>query len=453
MTSPGGARESALRALIKIDEGSVYAGQARNRVLRFYNLPIQERAFCTKLIFGVTKYKKAIDYVLGAFSSRPVQNMDPIVKNTLRLGVYQILYMREIPDYAAVNESVTLVKSLGHPGKAKFVNAVLRSVSRKTDAIIFPDPSRDWVSHIAVKYSHPEWLVSRWIKRFGPEGTINLCLENNKEARIVVRTNTLKITREDLIKELDQQGFGPYPSNLVDEGIELRNAGGLFNTGLYLEGFFFVQGTASMLVSHVLSPEPGDEILDLTAAPGSKTTHIAELIGDKGRIVACDMHEHRLALIKDNAERLGLSSVEFIRCDSRRLPKDIKATKFDKVLLDAPCSGTGVLRKKADLRWRRIKNDINHIVTLQTGLLESAANQVKPGGILVYSTCSIEPEENEVLISDFLSRHPEFSYDYSQPFLPSGFKKAFQEQGRPYVITYPHIHGTDGFFIARLKHC
>jgi len=451
MVSPESAREAALRALIEIDEKDSYAQPARDRILDSGGLAMRDRAFCTELIFGVTKHRKTIDYIIETFSTRPVLKMDPVTRNTLRLGVYQISYLERIPKHAAVSESVALAKKYAHIGSAGFVNAVLRSFLRKPDAIRFPDPARDPVSYISLKYSHPEWLVSRWIKRFGEEETKELCLANNEEAPVTLRTNTLKTTRDALIWELGSGGFEAHPSHLVDEGIELRNTGDLFGHELYSKGMFFAQDIASMLVSYVLSPEPNERVLDVAAAPGGKTTHIAQLMGDRGHIMACDVHDHRLELIRENLKRLGISSVKPILSDSRHLPDDIKAIEFDRVLLDAPCSGTGILRRRADLRWQRTEEDLEHLVKLQKELLQAAAGQVKPGGVLVYSTCSIEPEENSELISDFLSEHREFSADYGMPYLPAGFKTAFQDQGKPYVNTYPHIHRIDGFFIARLR--
>jgi len=209
--------------------------------------------------------------------------------------------------------------------------------------------------------------------------------------------------------------------------------------------------SASMLVGYALSPEPNEHILDVAAAPGGKSTHIAQLMRDTGQIVACDVYDHRVDLLKSNLQRLGISSVKPILSDSRDLPDDIKAIEFDRVLVDAPCSGTGVLRRRADLRWKRTEEDLKHLVTLEKELLEAAACQVTPGGVLVYSTCSIEPEENRELIREFLSEHPEFSEEHVKPYLPNGFKTEFQEQGKPYVNTYPHTHGIDGFFIARLR--
>ncbi len=450
MASPESARESALRALIEIDEKDSYARQARNRILDSGDLALRDRAFCTELILGVTKHRKTIDHIIETFSTRPVRKMDPVTRNTLRLGVYQISYLERIPKHAAVSESVALAKKYAHIGSAGFVNAVLRSFLRKPDAIRFPDPVYDEVSYISLKYSHPEWLVSRWIKRFGDEETIRLCQANNEEAPLTVRTNTLKTTRDALVKELGLGGFEAHPSHLVDEGIEVRNTGNLFGHELYLKGMFFAQDIASMLVAHALAPEPNECVLDVAAAPGGKTTHIAQLMEDRGKIIACDAYDHRLEFIKSNLERLGISSVRPVLCDSRNLPEDIKAIEFDKVLLDAPCSGTGVLRRRADLRWQRTEEDLERLVVLQRELLESAAHQVKSGGVLVFSTCSIEPEENSELISDFVSEHPEFSVENVQPYLPVGFKTAFQEQGKPYVNTYPHIHRIDGFFIARL---
>jgi 16S rRNA (cytosine967-C5)-methyltransferase len=450
MAGPESAREAALRALVEIDKRNAYARQARDRILDNVDLAMRDRAFCTQLIFGVTKHRKTIDHIIETFSTRPVRKMDPVTRNTLRLGVYQVAYLEQIPRHAAVYECVALTKKYAHIGSAGFVNAVLRSVLGNPDAIRFPDFAEDPVSHISLKHSHPEWLVSRWIRSFGREETARLCQANNEEPSVTIRTNTLKITRDALILKLDHEGFGAVPSHLVDEGIVLQNTGCLFSHALYSSGMFIAQDIASMLVSHVLSPKPNEYVMDLAAAPGGKTTHIAQLMGDRGQIIACDVHEHRLALIRENLQRLGIISVKPMLCDSRRLPDDISAMKFDKVLLDAPCSGTGVLRRRADLRWQRTNEDLKDLVALQRELLESAARLVKPDGVLVYSTCSIEPEENSELISDFLSEHPEFSEEYAQPYLPAGFRMEFPEQGKPFVNTYPHTHGIDGFFIARL---
>lgn len=450
MAGPDSAREAALRALVEIDEKKAYAQQARDRTLENGDLALRDRAFCTQLVFGVTKHRKTIDHIISTFSTRSVQRMDPVTRNALRLGVYQVCYLEQIPRHAAVYECVALAKKYAHAGSAGLVNAVLRSVLRNPGAIRFPDYAEDPVSHISLKYSHPKWLVSKWIRRFGREETARLCQANNEEPPVTIRTNTLKITRDALILELNHEGFDAVPSHLVDEGIVLQNAGDLFSHELYSRGMFIAQDTASMLVSYVLSPEPNEYVMDLAAAPGGKTTHIAQLMGDTGQVIACDVHEHRLALIRENLQRLGITSVKPILCDSRRLPDDIQAMKFDRVLLDAPCSGTGVLRRRADLRWQRTDEDLKDLVALQREILESAARLVKPGGVLIYSTCSIEPEENSELISGFLSKHLEFSADYAEPYLPAGFRAAFPNQGKPFIITYPHTHGTDGFFIARL---
>ncbi|NLB74223.1 MAG: 16S rRNA (cytosine(967)-C(5))-methyltransferase RsmB [Firmicutes bacterium] len=452
MAGPESAREAALLALMEIDRKNAYARQARDRILHSGDLAMRDRAFCTQLIFGVTKHRKTVDHIIDTFSTRRVRKMDPVTRNTLRLGIYQIHYLDEIPKHAVVYECVALARKHAHPGSAGFVNAVLRSALRNPGAIRFPDFAKDPVSYISLKHSHPEWLVSRWIKRLGPEETERLCQANNEEPPLTIRTNTLKIARWDLILRLGHEGFEAIPSHLVDEAIEIRNTGDLFSHELHLGGMFMAQDIASMLVSYVLSPEPNENVMDLAAAPGGKATHIAQLMGDTGQVIACDVHEHRLDLIRQNLQHLAITSVMPILCDSRRLPDDIRTMKFDKVLLDAPCSGTGVLRRRADLRWQRTDEDLRGLVALQRELLESAACLVKPGGALVYSTCSIEPEENAELISRFLSEHPEFSKDRAEPYLPAGFRTAFPEQGKPFVNTYPHIHEIDGFFIARLIH-
>jgi 16S rRNA (cytosine967-C5)-methyltransferase len=260
--------------------------------------------------------------------------MDPLTRNTLRLGVYQVCYLKQVPSHAAVYECVALAKKYAHTGSAGFVNAVLRSLLRNPDAIRFPDCALAPVSYISLKHSHPEWLVSRWIRRFGPEETERLCQVNNEEPPVTIRTNTLKITRDALVSKLGNEGFKAVPSDLVDEAIEIGNTGDLFSHEPYSSGMFIAQDIASMLVSYVLSPKPNEHVMDLAAAPGGKTTHIAQLMGDRGQIIACDVHEHRLALISENLQRLGILSVKPMLCDSRRLPDDIGAREFDKVLLD-----------------------------------------------------------------------------------------------------------------------
>ncbi|HHY33520.1 MAG TPA: 16S rRNA (cytosine(967)-C(5))-methyltransferase RsmB [Firmicutes bacterium] len=448
-----GARGAALRALIEIDENAAYATAARDRALGLVKLSERDRALATELVYGVTKMRKALDHMIAAFAARPPERMDAVVRNALRLGAYQILYLQRIPAPVAVSESVKAARALGHAGAASFVNAVLRALVRDPERAALPDAATSPVDHLAVKYSHPEWMVSRWLARFGFDTTSRLCAANNENPPVTIRVNTLKTSRTRLIADLSESGLEVCPSPYVPEAIEVRDGAGLFAHRAFSNGEFFMQDSSSMLVSHVLAPAPGERVLDIAAAPGGKTTHAAELMGDRGEILAVDVHEHRVRLLRQNAERLGIRCITTLVCDATRLASSdarIAQRLFDRALVDPPCTGTGVLRRRPDLRWRRKPEDIADLVSKQENLLAAAAALVKPGGVVVYSTCSIEPEENREVVRRFLETHADFSVDSAKDYLPSGFLHAFPDQGSPYVETFPHIHSMDGFFIARL---
>ncbi len=445
-----GAREAALLALLEMEERGAYAAIARDRALGGLGLPERDRAFATELIFGVTRHRRTLDYVIDAFTSRPTAHMDPVARNSLRLGAYQILHLERVPARAAVNESVELARRFGHEGTASFVNGVLRSMLRDPGRVRFPDSSTDPVAHIALKHSHPDWMVARWLSRFGLADTTRLCEANNERPPLTLRVNTLKTTVAQAIRSLSGAGISSRPSPHVPEAVEVTDSVDITHHPCYRDGAFFIQDSASMLVAYALDPRPGDAVVDLAAAPGGKATHIAERMLDRGLVVAVDLHEHRKRLIDENASRLGLRSVRAVRADATRLPPDLGRAIFDRALIDAPCSGTGVLRRRPDLRWHRQVEDLEGLVELQLAILSSGASLVKPGGVIVYSTCSIEPEENASVIRKFLEARKEFEIEPARPYLPSGFSAAFEDQGLPFVETLPHVHGMDGFFIARL---
>ncbi|MGE5586493.1 MAG: 16S rRNA (cytosine(967)-C(5))-methyltransferase RsmB [Bacillota bacterium] len=458
MNTAGSARGAALRALIDIDEKGAFATVARDRALGRARLPERDRALMTELVYGVTKTRKTLDHVIGTFAARPTGKMDPVVRVALRLGAYQILYLTHIPAPVAVNESVELARAFGHAGAAAFVNAVLRALVREPGKVAFPDAVAQPVDHIAQRYSHPAWMVSRWLARFGFDETARLCAANNENPPVTIRVNTLKTSRDRLLDELAGAGIEARPSPYVPEAIEVRQGGDLFSHRSYRDGEFLVQDTSSMLVAHVLEPVPGERVLDLAAAPGGKTTHIAECMGDRGEIVAVDVHEHRMRLLEQNVKRLGINCITTVVADAAQLPRGATLPSrsfcssrfFDRALVDPPCTGTGVLRRRPDLRWHRKPGDIADLTGIQADLLEAAARSVKPGGVVVYSTCSIEPEENAEIVERFLEAHPGFRLDAARPHLPREFSDAFPEQGLPYIETLPHVHVMDGFFIARL---
>ncbi|MEG6522145.1 16S rRNA (cytosine(967)-C(5))-methyltransferase RsmB [Desulfotomaculum sp. 1211_IL3151] len=443
------AREIALLVSKAVEDEGAYANLALNKLLEKYQPGKLDRAFATEIVYGILRNLNTIDWVLAHFLKQPLASQTIYIRNILRMGTYQIMFMPRVPDSAACNESVNLAKKYGHAGAAKFVNGVLRNVARQQQSLTYPDPKESPVDHIALKYSHPTWLVERWLKEYGFEQTVALCQVNNRPAPNTVRTNTLKISRQDLIDRLREEGVEAKETQYVPEGLNLHGFLSYRSLKPFQEGLFQVQDESSMLVAHVLNPSSGAKVLDVAAAPGGKTTHLAQIMGDSGQIMAFDLHKHKLDLIMENCQRLGIHSIQVEVADARDLDKKYQGWA-DYVLVDAPCSGLGVLRRRADARWRKDPSQLPGIVRLQKEILQSAAQCLRPGGVLVYSTCTITREENIGVVEDFLKGHPEFTMGDLRQFLPPGLdQEESAEHG--FLMLLPHIHGMDGFFIARMR--
>ncbi|ABO50234.1 sun protein [Desulforamulus reducens MI-1] len=443
------ARELALLVSKAVEDEGAYANLALNKLLEQYQPGKLDRAFATEIVYGVLRNLNTIDWVLAHFLKQPLASQTVWIRNILRMGTYQIMFMPRVPDSAACNESVNLAKKYGHQGAPKFVNGVLRNVARQQHSLEFPDSKEAPVDHIALKYSHPTWLVERWLMQYGFEQTIALCQANNRPAPNTVRTNTLKISREDLMARLKAEGVEARETKFVPEGLNLSGFLSYRTLKSFQGGFFQVQDESSMLVAHVLNPSSGAKVLDVASAPGGKTTHLAQLMGDSGQIIAFDIYSHKLDLIMDNCRRLGIQSIQAEVADARDLHKKYQGWA-DYVLVDAPCSGLGVLRRRPDSRWRKDPSQLPGIVRLQKEILQSAAQCLRPGGVLVYSTCTITKEENIGVVEEFLKNHPEFIMGDLRQLLPPGLdEEKSAEKG--YIQLLPHVHGMDGFFIARLR--
>ncbi|MBS3977781.1 MAG: 16S rRNA (cytosine(967)-C(5))-methyltransferase RsmB [Syntrophomonadaceae bacterium] len=447
-----GARETALQILHEIDQGEAYANIALKRLLDAREWTKLDRAFITELIYGVVRNQKTLDWVLEQQTRRPLAKTTAWVRNILRMAAYQILFMDKVPPPAATHQAVELAKKYGHAGIAGFVNGVLRQLIREREKLEYPDLVREPVRHISIKYSHPDWLVERWLKRYGTEGTIALCQVDNQPAPVTIRTNTLKTSRDGLIEVLAGEGVKAEPGCLTTESIRINGLDHIDGLPSFAAGLFLVQDEAAQLVSHVLNPKPEQFVLDACAAPGTKTTHLAQLMQNKGQILAWDIHPHKIALIEENCRRLGISIVTAKEGDARRLPHDLLG-KVDAMLLDAPCSGTGVLRRRPDSRWRKTPETIFSLQKLQREIMSGALPLLKPGGVLVYSTCSIEAEENLENIRWALQHFPGLELDPLPPFLPETIfrQEDLDTAAKGYLQLLPHIHGTDGFFIARMQ--
>ncbi len=443
------ARELAVRTLYDIHESGAYANVALAKALRGARLSDQDRRFATELVYGTVKAGDTLDWMLSRYLTHSLQKTQPLVREILRLGIYQLFFLDRVPASAVCNTAVEMTKRMGFPKLSGFVNGVLRTAVREPGRASYPSVRTNPARAIALRYQHPEWLVSHWLKLYGAEETTRLCDFDNASPPLSVRTNTLRMTRSELAKALRAEGIQVAESLWAPEGLLLEQHGALDGLKALSEGAFQVQDESSMLVGHILAPKAQEFIIDCCAAPGGKTTHIACLMQDTGHILACDIYDHKLARIEENAHRLGIKSIETRLLDARKIG-ELYEEMADRVLVDAPCSGLGVLRRKADARWRKKQKDLKELPFLQYEILESAARAVKKGGILVYSTCTIEPAENEAIVRRFLKEHENYTLEHTGTLLPAS-DATIRHREEDMIQLMPHIDQVDGFFIARMK--
>jgi len=406
-----------------------------------------DRAFLTELTYGVIRWEGKLDWVIRHFSKIPFEKIEPGTLNILRLGLYQILFLSRTPFSAAVNESVELAKKIRGKGGAGFVNAVLRSTIRRKDEIQYPDRDGDPALHISILQSHPLWLVQRWVKEMGVEETLRICEFNNQISSLTLRTNTLKINREDLIEKLRGKELKSLPTPFSGEGILPQDPPPASELPFFKEGLYIIQDEASQLVTSLVDPKPGERILDACAAPGGKATHIAQTMENRGEVYAVDVSKGKLDLIEEMCQRLGIRIVKTVKGDAAASLPISKGFVFDRVLADVPCSGFGTLRRNPDLKWRRGEKDIQRMSELQLSILGNVSAYVKEGGVLIYSTCTVFHEENEDVLEKFLEGHPEFQLDRMDEILPEKFHLLIRNG---YFKTFPQKNEMDGFFAARL---
>ena len=444
-------RDAAFRALLAAETGPIYVDQALARVLHRAGLPARERALATELAYGVARRQGTLDWGLARFSRRAPERLDPPVRVALRLGAYQLWYLDRIPAHAAVDESVRLVRRHGPAYAAGYVNAVLRAAGRRGfPHAAVPPRERDLAGHLALVHAHPPWLVERWLARLGPEETERLLEANNRVPPLSARVNRLRAEPQALAAALAARGVAVEPGRFLPEALRLGHGVQPAELAAFREGALTWQDESSMLAVHVLDPRPGELVVDVAAAPGGKATHIAERMGDRGRVVACDIDRRRLSKVGEAARRLGLGCIEPLALDGRKLPERLGG-RADRVLADVPCTGLGVIARRPDLRWRKAPADVEALARLQRELLRAAAACLKPGGVLVYSTCTTEPEENQQVVEGFLAEAgAAFVADDLRPWLPASLR---DEPGtdRGWIQLWPHRHGVDGFFIARLR--
>jgi 16S rRNA (cytosine967-C5)-methyltransferase len=443
------ARQIAVRILTRVEKEGAYA----NLLLRA-ELPAledsRERHLATALVNGVLKQKLTLDYALRKYLRKPMSALPHEVRAVLRIGAFQLLCLGRIPKPVAINESVSTVKKI-HKSFAPLVNSVLRKTAAAGWDLAWPDRNRETVRYLSVRYSHPEWLVTRWLKRWGLEETEELLKINNEPAPTCIRVNTLKTGKEELIQTLQEKGIKAVPSLKVPEALYIDDYGTIEKIKEFRAGHFTIQDESSQLVAHVLGVRPGERVLDVCSSPGGKTTHCAQLMKNSGEIVAVDIYPHKLELVAELARRLGITIIKTLEADGRVL--EGVHGEFQRVLVDAPCSGLGVIRRRADLRWQKREDEIEKLPDLQLAILLQASERVAAGGELVYSTCTTEPEENFEVVKAFRKLKPEFvpvDFTAELPFTITEERDLRQIKKGVWQIL-PHIHNMDGFFIAKLK--
>jgi 16S rRNA (cytosine967-C5)-methyltransferase len=439
-------RKLALQALCRLETSGAFADRLIAALATTLGLSAQARAFLRELTYGVLRWRNRLDWMLAHGSERPLDALTPPIRNLLRLGAYQLYFMDRIPPYAAVSETVQLAKQVGHAGVVAYVNAVLRALERQCGAMSPPEAQADLRAYLTITQSHPCWLVDRWLNRYGPQQTMAMCHANNMRPPLVVRVNPLRTTRERLLESLTADGCEAEPCRYAPHGVLVRSHPPLDQLRSYREGWFTVQDEAAILCGYLLAPQPGERVFDACAAPGGKATHVAELMGDRGEILCLDHNYQRLHLVEENAARLGLKCLRAVAGDAEKVAFK---RPFDRLLVDAPCSGLGVLRRHPDAKWRKGPELIGTMARQQTSLLEHLSRYVKPGGLMLYVTCSTEAEENQQIVRAFLDRHPGYELEAISHDLPDAARAFAREEG--WFQTSPGPEGLDGFFAARLR--
>lgn len=410
----------------------------------------RDRALIQTLVYGVLRWRARIDWVIAHFSKTRLDKVDPKVLNILRLAIFQIMYLNRIPVSAAVNTSVEMAKSHASPWVVGYVNGLLRNVAKTHQRVAYPDIEKDPVSAIAVEKSFPKWLIKKWYHRFGLKEVLLLCDAINTIPPITVRTNTLKTSRETLVKLLEAYSDKIELTEYSPDGILFFSPSvSIPEIKAFEHGLFQIQDEAAQLVTLFLNPQPGEAVLDACAGLGGKTGHIAQLMKNRGKLVVADKDKKKLAQLETEMHRLGIDIVKTQPHDLNKPFTQERSETFDRILLDAPCSGLGVLRRNPDAKWDSSKQNLAYHHKRQAMMLDNLAHLVKPSGVLVYAVCSTEPEENERVIKGFLNKHEEFAIENSTTGLPLKACHLLTDNG--YLKTFPHLHHMDGFFSVCLK--
>jgi 16S rRNA (cytosine967-C5)-methyltransferase len=443
----GNVREAAVDILLKIEKNQAYSNLLINDTIKKMTVPAIDVPLLTELVYGTVQYQKRLDFYLQAFSKKPLVKLDKWVLVLLRMTVYQLVFLDRIPDHAAINEAVEIAKSRGHKGISGMVNGILRSMLRGD----LPDYHLidDEVERMAVETSHPEWLLKRWIEQYGKDKARQIATANLATPVQSVRVNKVRISKQEVIALLKEDGLEIEESELIPESLRIKR-GSVVKTSAFKQGLVTIQDEGSMLVAKILAPNPTERVLDACAAPGGKSTHLAELMNDTGDIISVDIHAHKVKLIEQQKDRLQLKAIQGMVSDARELKESFPNEQFDKILVDAPCSGLGVIQRKPDLKWSKQSADVNRLAMIQDEILEKVWPLLKKNGRLVYSTCTIDQEENEDVVESFVKRHHDAEFDDTFSERLPELIRDHKEPLTGMVQLFPGEFGTDGFFISSL---
>jgi len=438
-----GVRGLAIKILNRIDRTDAYLDKMLHLEIKNSELSGNDKALLFEIVHGVIRNLGRLDWILNGFYKGKFSKCIPNIKNSMRVALYQILFLDRVPDYAAVNESVEFVKKLQGKKSADLTNAVLRNIIRNKNGIRYPKREDDLIGYLSAFYSHPSWLVKRWIKRYGESFTEELLKSNNNKPSLFLRINGLKTNKEEFSNLLNLVNLNFSDGKYLPNFIKLQSLTNIIDWEYFTKGYFGVQDESTGFSCYLLDVNDNHRVLDLCAAPGGKTGLLADLMNNNGELVAIDRYASRLKILEKNLARLGIENLKLVEVNALEYEDE---EKFDRVLVDVPCSGLGTLTKKPDIKWKRDIGDIRKLVELQYELLEKGASLLKPGGYLVYSTCTIEPEENFGVVNKFLENYPGYELVNAKEKFD---EKLIDENGC--LQTYQSIHQIDGAFAAKIK--
>ncbi|MDP4144688.1 MAG: 16S rRNA (cytosine(967)-C(5))-methyltransferase RsmB [Bacillota bacterium] len=437
------ARKVAVDIVNQVLEKGAYSNIALSNELNKSNLEDKDRGLVTEIVYGTIKYKYTIDKIINYFVAQGIKKIDGYILNLLRISIYQIRYLERIPEFAAVNEAVKIAKKYRSEKSSKFVNGVLRNYLRNKEADFIK--SSDEIAKLCFQHSYDPWMVKLFIKQYGRERALEILKGLNETPDVTVRVNNLKGNYEDVLQKLSDLGYEVREGYICPEAIKIEKGKNIEKNPLFSEGYFTVQDESAMLVAPAMEIEEEMNIIDLCSAPGGKATHMGELLNNTGELIACDIHENKISLIKENVERLGLRNIKYKTLDASKFDENFE-NRFDRVLIDVPCSGIGIIRKKPEIKWSKDNNQLDRIVKIQRDIMDNASRYVKNGGILLYSTCTINKGENETNIDWFLKNHKD--YNLEKIFYGPADNLIYNTQGSVTIIPNKYM---DGFFIAKLR--